>query len=172
MIEIRKLGPREARHYCPALARVLVDCVDGGASVSFMAGFSQQDGEQFFWNAIDGVENGERILLAAFLDSSLVGTVQVILATPPNQPHRADVAKLLVARSARGKGIAAMLMKKAEEESKLAGKTLLVLDTVTGGDAERLYARLGWTKAGVIPNYALFPDGRYCDTSLFWKSLA
>jgi len=97
--------------------------------------------------------------------------VQVILALPPNQPHRAEIAKLLVHRSARRRGIAQLLMERAEAEARAEGKTLLVLDTVTGDDAERLYERLGWTRVGVIPGYALYPDGRPCDTTVFWKSL-
>jgi ribosomal protein S18 acetylase RimI-like enzyme len=136
-----------------------------------MASFSKTDAESFFGSVLQSVQKGERILLAAFSGSQLVGTVQIVLATPPNQPHRADIAKLLVARSARGQGIATRLMLCAEETSRRAGKTLLVLDTVTGGQAEKLYTRLGWTRAGVIPNYALFPDGRFCDTTIFWKQL-
>jgi ribosomal protein S18 acetylase RimI-like enzyme len=171
MIEVRRWSEAQGREWAGALADVLVDCVEGGASVSFMAGFSKSDAASFFEKAHDGVTRGERILLAAFDGSSLVGTVQVITATPPNQPHRADIAKLLVRRSARGQGVAASLMEHAEAASRQAGKTLLVLDTVTGGHAEKLYVRLGWTKAGVIPNYALFPDGRPCDTTIFWKAL-
>ena len=117
------------------------------------------------------VEQGRRLLLAAFADGDLVGTVQVILALPPNQPHRAEIAKLLVHRSARRRGIAQLLMERAEAEARAEGKTLLVLDTVTGDDAERLYERLGWTRVGVIPGYALYPDRRPCDTTIFWKSL-
>jgi GNAT superfamily N-acetyltransferase len=154
-----------------ALAEVLLDCVAGGASVSFMASLSKESAESFFEKVLEGVRQGDRILLAAFIDSKLVGTVQVIMATPPNQPHRADVAKLLVLRSARGQGVAVQLMEHLEEASRLAGKTLLVLDTVTGGDAEKLYTRLGWTRVGIIPKYALFPDGRWCDTTIFWKQL-
>ncbi len=172
MIEIRRLSAAEGRQYVGALADVLLDCVQGGASVSFMAALSKAEAEAFFEKVVEGVERGERILLAAFLDSDLLGTVQIITATPPNQPHRADIAKLLVRRSARGQGIAKRLMEEVEEASRSAGKTLLVLDTVTGGDAERLYMRLGWTKTGVIPNYALFPDGRFCDTTMFWKDLS
>src|SRR5689334_14341456 len=153
MIEIRQLDATEGRQCLAALADVLLDCVEGGASVSFMAPLPRATAESFFEQVVQGVQHGERILLAAFVDSKLVGTVQVVLATPPNQPHRADVAKLLVLRSARGQGIAARLMKHAEEASRLRGKTLLVLDTVTGGDAERLYRRLGWNRLGVIPNY-------------------
>jgi GNAT superfamily N-acetyltransferase len=95
----------------------------------------------------------------------------VILALPPNQPHRAEIAKLLVHRFARRRGIAKLLMERAEAEARAEGKTLLVLDTVTGDDAERLYARLGWTRVGVIPGYALDPDRRPCDTTFFWKEL-
>jgi GNAT superfamily N-acetyltransferase len=171
MIEIRQLSASQGRQYLPALAEVLVDCVEGGASVSFMAPFLQAEARSFFEKVLDEVENGNRILLAAFSDSILVGTVQIITATPPNQPHRADIAKLLVLRSARGKGIGAKLMQQVESTARLAGKSLLVLDTVTGESAERLYTRLGWTKAGVIPNYALFPDGRMCGTTIFWKQI-
>jgi GNAT superfamily N-acetyltransferase len=172
VIEIRQLSAAQGRQYVGALADVLLDCVQGGASVSFMASLTKSEAEAFFERALEGVERGERILLAAFVDSELLGTVQIITATPPNQPHRADVAKLLVHRSARGQGLATRLMEQVEEASRSAGKTLLVLDTVTGGDAERLYMRLGWTKTGVIPNYALFPDGRFCDTTVFWKELS
>jgi GNAT superfamily N-acetyltransferase len=98
-------------------------------------------------------------------------SLRVQSATPPNQPHRADVAKMLVHRAARRQGVAGRLMLAAEEHARAARKTLLVLDTVTGGDAERLYERLGWTRVGVIPKYALFPDGRWCDTTIFWKEL-
>jgi len=171
MIEVRRLAAAEARDHLDTLAEVLSDCVEGGASVSFMAPFSNADAATFFEKLLPDVERGDRILLAAFADSKLVGTVQIILATPPNQPHRADVAKMLVHRSARRQGIANRLMVAVEEHARLAGKTLLVLDTVTGGDAERLYQRLGWNKVGVIPNYALHPDGRWCDTTVFYKQL-
>ena len=172
MIEVRRLAAPEGRRHLKALAEVLLDCVEGGASVSFMASLSRAEAESFFEKVMEGVQRGERILLAAFLDSKLVGTVQILTATPPNQPHRADVAKLLVLRSARRLGIGARLMEQVEEASRLAGRTLLVLDTVTGGHGERLYTRLGWTRVGVIPNYALFPDGSSCDTTIFWKWLS
>jgi GNAT superfamily N-acetyltransferase len=171
VVEIRQLSAADARPHIPALAQVLLDCVQGGASVSFMATLTTQEAESFFEEVVDGVERGQRILLAAFNDSGIVGTVQVLTNTPPNQPHRADIAKLLVRRSARGQGIAALLMHHAEQASRLAGKTLLVLDTVSGRDAERLYTRLGWNRVGIIPNYALFPDGTFCDTTVFWKAL-
>jgi GNAT superfamily N-acetyltransferase len=171
MLEVRQLNAADGRQFLGALAEVLLDCVEGGASVSFMAGPSKPAAESFFEKALAGVARGECILLAAFDDSTLLGTVQVLTATPPNQPHRADIAKLLVRRSARGQGVATRLMEHAEEASRQVGKALLVLDTVTGGKAEKLYMRLGWTKAGIIPRYALFPDGTPCDTTIFWKEL-
>lgn len=171
MIEIRQLSAAEGLQYLGALAEVLVDCVEGGASVSFMPPFSKSAAESFFQKVLHGVNQGKRILLAAFSDSKLVGTVQILLATPPNQPHRADVAKLLVLRSARGQGVATRLMEHAERASRLAGKSLLVLDTCAGSEAEKLYMRLGWTRVGVIPKYALYPDGTWCDTTIFWKEL-
>jgi ribosomal protein S18 acetylase RimI-like enzyme len=170
-IEVRRLGGKDLRENIDGLARVLVDCVDGGASVSYLAPFSHADGRAVFEGWAAEVDQGRRVILAAFAGAELVGTVQVILAVPPNQPHRGEIAKLLVHRSARRQGVAQLLMEHAESEARAEGKTLLVLDTVTGDNAERLYTRLGWTRVGVIPNYALFPDGRPCDTTVFWKAL-
>lgn len=170
-IEIRSLDAAEAHAQLDGLAAVLVDCVAGGASVSYMAPFSHEEACGAFEAVSAEVEQGCRLLLAAFADGLLIGTVQVNLALPPNQPHRGEIAKLLVHRSARKRGIAQRLMEHAESEARAAGKTLLVLDTVTGDDAERLYTRLGWTRVGVIPGYALYPDGRPCDTTVFWKAL-
>ncbi len=161
----------ELRAQLDGLAAVLADCVAGGASVSYMAPFSHEQARDAFDAVADEVEQGRRLVLAAFLDGDVVGTVQVVLALPPNQPHRAEIAKLLVHRSARKRGIAQLLMERAEAEARAEGKTLLVLDTVTGDSAERLYERLGWTRVGVIPGYALYPDGRPCDTTVFWKAL-
>jgi GNAT superfamily N-acetyltransferase len=170
-VEIRRLRPSEIREQLDGLAAVLHDCVAGGASVSFMEPFSHADARRVFETVAHEVEQGRRLLLAAFDDGDVVGTVQVILSLPPNQPHRGEIAKLLVHRSARRRGIAQRLMERAEQEAHAEGKTLLVLDTVTGDDAERLYARMGWNKVGVIPGYALYPDGRPCDTTVFWKAL-
>jgi GNAT superfamily N-acetyltransferase len=153
------------------LAAVLVDCVEGGASVSFMAPFSQADGVAFFRKVASSVASGDTVLLAAHLDGRIIGTVQLGLDTPPNQPHRADIKKMLVHRSARGRGIGAALMARVEEEARRGGRWLLMLDTVPGENGYRLYKRAGWTECGTIPNYAMFPDGRLCDTALFWKRL-
>ena len=170
-IEIRRLEGGEARAHLDALAAVLADCVEGGASVNYMAPFSEDEAVAAFEPFVRDVEAGRRILLAAFACGELVGTVQVILAVPPNQPHRGEIAKVLVHRSARKRGVGRMLMERAEAEARAAGKTLLVLDTVTGDDAERLYQRLGWKSVGVIPDYALYPDGRLCDTTIFFKQI-
>ena len=171
-IEVRRLASDEVHAQLDGLAGVLVDCVAGGASVSYLAPFSHEQARAAFEAVAVEVEQGRRLLLAAFADGDVVGTVQVILALPPNQPHRAEIAKLLVHRSARRRGIAQLLMECAEAEARAEGKTLLVLDTVTGDAAERVYERLGWTKVGVIPGYALYPDRRPCDTTIFWKSLS
>jgi GNAT superfamily N-acetyltransferase len=136
-----------------------------------MAPFSHHDARSAFEGFVADAARGGRLILAAFAGDELVGTVQVVLTTPPNQPHRGDVAKLLVLRSARRRGIAQALMAAAEREALAEGRTLLVLDTVTGDPAECLYERLGWQKVGVIPGYALYPDGRPCDTTVFYKRL-
>ena len=170
-IEIRRLDGTELRAHLDGLAAVLADCVAGGASVSYMAPFSHEQARSAFEAWAAEVDQGGRVVIAAFGDGNLVGTVQVVLALPPNQPHRAEIAKLLVHRSARKRGLAQRLMEHAESEARAEGKTLLVLDAVTDGDAARLYARLGWTTVGVIPGYALYPDGRPCDTTVFWKAL-
>lgn len=153
------------------LAAVLVDCVDGGASVSFMSPFSQAEALAFFRKVAASVAGGDTVLLAARLDGRIVGTVQLGLDTPPNQPHRADIRKLLVHRSVRGHGLGAALMAQAEQQARRCGRWLLVLDTVPGENGYRLYMRNGWTRAGIIPDYAMFPDGQLCDTAVFWKRL-
>ena len=153
------------------LADVLTDCVDGGASVNFMSSFSREEARRFFDKVAADVASGDIVLLAALLDGRIVGTVQLGLDTPPNQPHRADVKKMLVHRSARGRGIGAALMSAVEEEARRRGRWLLVLDTVPGESGHKLYLRLGWQQSGTVPDYALFPDGRLCDAAIMWKRL-
>ncbi len=154
-----------------ALAELLIDCVEGGASVSFMLPLPESKALAFWQGVADGVAHGERALLVAQDAQGIVGTVQLVLAQPDNQPHRADVAKMLVHRRARRTGVGAALMRAAEALARECGKTLLVLDTVTGGDAERLYARLGWQRVGEIPGYALWPQGGLCSTTYFYREL-
>jgi GNAT superfamily N-acetyltransferase len=170
-LEVRRLDPAEAREFLDALAGVLADCVAGGASVGYMEPFSQVDARAVYEEYVRDAEQGRRIILGAFVNGDLVGTAQLVLAVPPNQPHRAEVARVLVHRSARRRGIAQQLMEQLEREARSEGKTLLVLDAVTGGDAARLYERIGWNTVGVIPGYALYPDGRVCDTTVFWKAV-
>jgi GNAT superfamily N-acetyltransferase len=153
----------------PALAEVLTDCVAGGASVSFMADLTLADA-QAFWHAELTANDGRAILVAEDA-AGICGVVQVIPAWPPNQPHRADIAKMLVHRRARRRGLGELLLAAAEAAALEMGRTVLVLDTVTGGDAERLYARNGWVAAGSIPDYALMPDGELCATTVFYKRL-
>ena len=173
-ITIRPLPPQEAREQVGALSAVLIDCVEGGASVSFMSPLTRERADAFWQGVAEGVADGERILLVAQEDTSgrIVGTVQIVLKQPENQPHRADIAKMLVHGQARKRGIGAALMRAAEDAARRAGKTVLVLDTVTGGDAERLYERVGWIRSGVIPNYALWPRGGFCDTTVFYKQIS
>ena len=154
-----------------ALADVLVDCVEGGASVSFMLPMTRDKALAFWRKVADGAARGERVLLVVEDARGIVGTVQVILDQPENQPHRADVAKMLVHRRGRRQGLGAALMQAAEREALREGKTLLVLDTADD-TAARLYARLGWQHAGVIPRYALLPAGGECATAYFYRSLA
>jgi GNAT superfamily N-acetyltransferase len=152
------------------LACVLIDCVNGGASVGFMHPLSSEKALAF-WRRIGGdVERRARAVLVAEDRSGILGTVQIVLDQPENQPHRADISKMLVHRRARRRGIGAALMHAAEAVARECGKSLLVLDTASG-DAERLYARHGWIRVGVIPDYALWPAGGFCDTSVFYRKL-
>ena len=164
---LQTIGDREIQ----GLSDVLIDCVEGGASVSFMLPMTRAKAEAYWHSTAASVARGERIVLAAEdAAGTIVGTVQVILNQPENQPHRGDLAKMLVHRRARRRGVGAALLTAAERSALDAGKTLLVLDTASG-DAERLYARQGWQRCGQIPNYALMPDGAPCATTLFFKSL-
>lgn len=154
------------------LAEVTKDCVDGGASIGFMQPFTRDRAVAFWRNMAGAVAAGQRALLVAEDDRGVCGTVQLIFDLPDNQPHRADLAKMQVHRRARRRGLGEALLRAAEETARSCGKTLLVLDAVTDGDAARLYARLGWVRVGDIPNYALYPDGGYCSTTYFYRDLA
>jgi GNAT superfamily N-acetyltransferase len=153
------------------LADVLIDCVEGGASVSFMLPLTRERAVAFWEKVARGVAAGERVVLVAEDALGVCGTVQLIFDLPENQPHRADLAKMLVHRRARRQGLGAALMKAAEAAARASGKTLLVLDAVTGGDAARLYERLGWVKVGDIPNFALMPGGEPCGTTYYYRDL-
>ena len=153
------------------LEEVLIDCVEGGASVSFMLPLSRQKAGEYWRGVAGSAVRGERAVLAA-LDSSarIVGTVQLMLNLPENQPHRGDLAKMLVHRRARRAGVGAALLAAAEQCARDEGRILLVLDTASA-EAARLYERHGWQRVGVVPGYALYPDGRPCATTFYFKSL-
>lgn len=167
---IRRLDTVGARDVAQ-LADVLIDCVAGGASVSFMHPLERAKAEDFWRGVAQDVHEGKRLLLVAEDEDGIAGTVQLALAQPDNQPHRADVAKMLVHRRARNRGLAHALMQAVEKHARDAGKSVLVLDTVTGSTADRLYRRLGWAFVGEIPDYALLPRGGLCATSFFYRKL-
>jgi GNAT superfamily N-acetyltransferase len=171
MTTIRILTGKEAYEAVPALSEILVDSVDGGASVGFMLPYGMDDAASYWQGVADQVATGTTLLLAAEIDGKILGTVQVGFAQMPNQPHRGDLKKLLVHRTARGNGLSRLLMDAAERQAAAHGKTLLVLDTATGSPAEAIYPRLGWIRTGIIPDYALWPDGGYCDTTIFYKRI-
>lgn len=172
-ITIHRLDADAAAANIEALADVLIDCVEGGASVSFMLPLARAKAVAFWRDVAGAVARGERVLLAAEDETGrIVGTVQMITAQPDNQPHRADIAKMLVHRQARRNGIAQRLMEGIDAAAREAGKSVLVLDTVSGGDAERLYERAGWQRVGEVPQFALMPDGAPCGTTFFYKHLS
>ena len=166
---VRRVRAEEAAACVQPLADVLLDCVQGGASVGFMLPLPREKALAFWQRVADGVVKGERALLVAQDAQGICGTVQLVLAQPDNQPHRADVAKMLVHRRARRQGVAQRLMEALDQTAREEGKHVLVLDTVTGGDAERLYQRAGWQRVGVVPNFALMPTGEFCGTTFFYK---
>ena len=158
------LEPKEIEH----LAEVLIDVVEGGASIGFMTPISRERAIAFWKNVAQSLDR--RALLVAEDEKGICGTVQLIFAEPQNQPHRADVSKMIVHRRARGQGIATALMRELENVARASGKTLLVLDTADA-TAEHVYERTGWSRLGTIPNYALMPDGSPCDTVVFYRDL-
>ena len=169
-VEIVELDAVSVEAAIGELADVLADCVNGGASVNFMLPYGPDDAAQFFRKVVAAMERGEIVLLAAKLDGRIVGTVQLGMDTPPNQPHRGEIRKLLVHRSARNAGVGAALMQAIEAIAKARGRTLLILDTASDS-AERLYERGGWQRLGTIPDYAMWPQGGFCDSIIFWKKL-
>jgi len=152
------------------LAQVLLDCVEGGASVGFMQPLTLHKALTFWQRVADGVARGDRALLVAERAGRIVGTVQLVMDLPENQPHRADVSKMLVHRSARGRGVGALLMQAVERVARDCGRIVLVLDTANDV-AARLYARSGWIECGTVPDYALLPQGGYCATTFFYRRL-
>jgi len=171
-ITIAQLDGPAARQHRDALAEILCDCVEGGASVSFMWPFDT-DRSRAYWTGVETAIGEDRLrLYVASCGGRIGGTVQLWLDCPPNQKHRGDIRKLLVHRALRRLGLARELMRHAERDARELGLSLLTLDTVTHGPAERLYESLSWQRVGVIPNFAKWPDGRFCDTTVFCKTIA
>ena len=169
IVELTQLSSENIDHLC----NVLIDCVAGGASVSFLHPMTYEKAQNFWQHVAKGLSNKERKILVAIDDTqTIIGTIQLITQLPENQPHRADVSKLLVHSSARCMGVGAALVDAVDALALAHGRSLLVLDTVTGSTADKLYRRQGWQFSGEIPAYAMFPDGRYCPTSVFYKNLS
>ncbi len=170
-MSIKLLSPDEASLHHEALVDLLVDSVDGGASVNFVQPMTRQKAERFWNGALASHARGERLIFVAG-DARIDGSVQLILALQENQAFRADIGKLLVHRRARRQGLGAALMLAAEAEAQRIHRPLLTLDTETGSDAERLYLRLGWTRFGIVPGYAMSADGeKRADCSFFCKEV-
>lgn len=170
-ITIHPLPASQAASRIGELSDVLIGCVEGGASVSFMAPMERETADAFWRGVAVRVERGEAVLVVAESEGRIVGTAMLVTGLPENQPHRADVAKVLVSPAMRGQGVGERLMGAIEDAARDAGRTLLVLDTVPGTAADRLYRRTGWQEVGRVPSFALWPDGRACDTMFFYKNL-
>ena len=170
-IEIRVLTAAEMEKLLPRFAEILCECVIGGASVHFLADINQEMAEDFWREALEKAQRNSIRVLGAFDDGVLSGTVTLVLDTPPNQQHRADVSKLLVSSQSRRRGIARALMSELEQVARRAKRTLLVLDTGSGSGAEFLYLELGWIKVGEIPRYSLEINGELLAASYFYKEL-
>ena len=169
---IRTLSPAEAETLREPLIDLLVDAVESGASVNFVWPMTRQKAENWWAGALESHARGERVILVAEASGKLVGSVQLIYPGQENQAHRGDVGKLLVHTGARRRGLGAALMQAVEAEAKARGRTLLVLDTEGGGAGDRLYERLGWTRFGVVPDYAMRADNSgLADCAFFYKAL-
>ena len=169
-VTIERIGSDASASDIRGLAKLLVDAIDSGAGVSFLAGLTEGEAEAW-WRSILASLSERAVVLIARDDDGVVGTVQLQPAWAPNQPHRADVAKLIVHRRARRRGIGQALMVALEHAARASGFTLLLLDTCKGYEAERLYTSMGWVRVGEVPGFALNPDRTLCDTVFFYKQL-
>ncbi len=170
-IAIRPFDPGGDQALLPDLAALLVEAVAGGASISFMASFGTDAALDFWHGRAAAVARGEAVLLVALAGTAVAGTVSLDLAMPPKQPHRADVAKMIVGTAWQRQGIGAALMAAVEAEAAARGRTTLVLDTISDSTAARLYERCGWQPIGEIARYALMPDGVMAPTTIYSKHL-
>ena len=168
-IEIEALSA--SPEVCAMLSEILMEVVAQGGSVGFMHPLEPEAAAAFWNDALAAAARDERIVLGAWDGEVLAGTVTLLLACPPNQPHRAEIAKLMTRPSHRGRGVAAALVRAAEGLAVGRARTLLVLDTATEGGAARLYEGLGFNLAGEIPDYALKPHGGLTGTLIYWKRI-
>lgn len=171
MSDIRILDEAQALDALPELAQLFAATVHDGASMGYMLPFPPGEAEDFWRGVAGSVGRGEVVLIVATKGERIVGSVQLGIKMPPNQPHRADLKKLMVHPLSRGQGLSRRLMEAAEQAARGHGRDLLVLDTATGEPAEKIYEHLGWTRVGTVPRYALFPDGRFCAATFFYKEL-
>lgn len=170
-VTIRPLMADEAERRLSEFAEILVDAVAHGASVNFMAGFTQTDAEAFWRGQLPGLAAGDRLLLAADDGHRLVGTAIVYFMQQPNQPHRAEIGKMLVHSALRRQGIGGRLLGAAEAAARSAGRTLLMLDTETDSEGEKLYRAHGWIEFGRVPGHAFKPNGVLATTTFFYRQL-
>jgi ribosomal protein S18 acetylase RimI-like enzyme len=168
-IKIKALTPSLQIH--ATLSELLIETVAIGGSVSFMHPLSRQAAEAFWSSSLSAAERGGRIILGAFDGDELIGTVTLLLDLPPNQPHRAEIAKMMTRVSHRHRGIATALLREAERLAIAHGRWLLVLDTAEDEGAAGLYERVGFKLTGVIPDYAFKPHGGLTGTLIYWKRL-
>lgn len=168
-IEIRQLADSLAIR--TMLSELLIETVAGGGSVSFMHPLPLQTADTFWQQSLAAASRGERIVLGAFDGDLLIGTVTLLLDLPPNQPHRAEIAKMMTRMVHRQRGVATALMREAERLARLRGRTLLVLDTAVEEGASGLYEKLGFELTGIIPDYALKPHGGLTGTMIYWKRI-
>lgn len=165
---VARLSPSDIDEHLEDLCRVLVDCVAGGAAISFMAPLDHDTAVRFWVDDIKpAIETWDRHLFGAFDEGHLIGSVQLLVNMPPNQPHRAEIAKMIVHPDRRGRGLGKALMRAALASAKDAGKTLVTLDTRTGDVAESLYKSIGFEKTGVVPDFAFDPDGQARHSTTF-----
>ena len=171
MVRVAELSEGDALRQIDAFSELLIDVVRSGASVGFMADMTRAEADAFWDATFAGIASGATHLFAALDGRKLVGMVLLHPSLKPNQPHRADIAKLLVLGSARRAGVASMLMGHLEARARQLGRTLLTLDTATGSAGELFYEARGFVRVGVIPDYALMPDGSSCATAIYYKQL-
>jgi GNAT superfamily N-acetyltransferase len=170
-VVVEALDAPAYRQAIDGLADLLVDAVDSGAGVNFMAGVTVDQTREWWTSRTDGVESGMVVPIVAREGSRILGSTVLLYAWNPNSPHRGEISKVLVHSSARRQGLGRQLMEAAETRARDDGRWLLVLDTVTGSDADAFYRSLGWREVGVIPDFALQPEGELTPTTVFYKDL-